>query len=114
MRLKSSQIKAWKAQNFTGFCDLCHEPLVLEEAVADHDHKTGQMRGVLHRRCNSLEGVIARGLKRFGFSSAPSFLKLNEYYAQATRFADTLHPTHRTPDEKKALAKKRRVRKAAK
>lgn len=114
MRLKPKDIKPWKAQHWSGFCDLCHEPLELDQAVADHDHSTGFMRGVLHPRCNSLEGVLSRGLKRFGFKSMPSFVLLTEYYNQARRFEGVYHPTFRTPEEKKLLAKKRRTKKRLK
>jgi hypothetical protein len=107
-KLKYSDIKKWKAANYTGYCDLCKEPLKLEEAVADHCHKTGNMRGILHRRCNSLEGVISRGLVRFGFKSSPIFLAvLEEYYKTAKKYDGEIHPTYFTPDERKERAKAR-------
>lgn len=40
-----------KAQS--GNCALCFEPL-LQDKNLDHDHKTGEIRGILHGRCNRL------------------------------------------------------------
>jgi hypothetical protein len=107
MRLKPKDIKSWKAKHWTGYCDLCKEPLSLEDSVGDHNHQTGQMRGILHRRCNSLEGVITRALKRFGFQRHPKFLDELVAYSNSRRFAE-LHPTYRTSEEKKEKAKRRR------
>jgi len=44
-----------------GRCALCSEPLeksgrTSESAHVDHDHETGIVRGILHRRCNLMIG----------------------------------------------------------
>jgi hypothetical protein len=42
-----------------GLCTLCHTSLPeLEKCHWDHDHNTGKMRDVLHRRCNIALGYI--------------------------------------------------------
>ena len=44
-----------------GICPICKEPLDKNSAGSeslclDHDHKTGEIRGILHLRCNLLLG----------------------------------------------------------
>lgn len=42
-----------------GLCPICLEPLLeLSDICIDHDHITGRVRGLLHRKCNMLVGVI--------------------------------------------------------
>lgn len=67
MKLKHNQVKQYridllKKQN--GLCYLCREPINEGEAVLDHCHKTGYIRGVLHRGCNCLLGKIENNMKR--------------------------------------------------
>lgn len=75
--------KAWKAKNPTyyplytakyqyGFagilkelyivqkrmCPICEKKLVLKKAHIDHDHKTGDIRGILHPQCNLTIGKL--------------------------------------------------------
>jgi len=42
-----------------GLCALCGLPLPekISSACADHNHETGQMRGLLHQACNFIVGV---------------------------------------------------------
>lgn len=52
---------AWEAQQ--GLCALCNRPMKregrksMDSVCADHDHETGQRRGLLHIRCNLLLGI---------------------------------------------------------
>jgi hypothetical protein len=39
-----------------GLCVVCEKPL--NAPCVDHDHKTGAVRGILHRRCNLLVGYF--------------------------------------------------------
>jgi hypothetical protein len=43
-----------------GLCLLCHEPLFDEvrKPVVDHSHKTEEVRGILHARCNTAIGML--------------------------------------------------------
>lgn len=52
-------------------CKLCKMPLDMEWRssllpVVDHNHKTGEVRGILHKRCNAALGM---------FNDDPVFLK---------------------------------------
>lgn len=43
-------------QRQDGTCAICHEPPKNQALAVDHDHTTGQVRGLLCRRCNQLLG----------------------------------------------------------
>ena len=47
-----------------GICTLCEKPLPvsLSKCEWDHDHKTGQLRDLLHGRCNKFVGVVESDL----------------------------------------------------
>jgi len=94
-----------------GRCALCFEPIAAGEAVADHDHATGQMRGVLHRGCNAMLGHIENNRPRHKLTSIPRltrFLAGVVGYLYRKRSDDTpLYPTHKTPDQKRELRNKR-------
>jgi len=115
IRLKPKDIKALREQLLIQqdrLCGLCNEPLHPDEAVLDHNHKTGQIRKVLHRGCNVLEGVIANNSIRNKISK-DRLLKIcmNLITYINTAEIDLLHPNHRTAEEKKAKAKLKRKRK---
>lgn len=117
-KLKTTQVKPYreetlKKQNYC--CQLCKLPIT-EKAVLDHDHKTGAIRAVLHDSCNRLLGKIETNHKRFCVIDLRAFLEgVYDYlkYHEQDR-TQVLHPTHKTPEEKKALAKARRKRRQAK
>jgi hypothetical protein len=58
-----------------GVCAVCRRPLVVEAAILDHDHLTGNDRGILCGRCNSGLGFFGdqvEGLERaIGYLTAP-------------------------------------------
>lgn len=65
-KLSRAMMPAWKVRQLkvaqNGLCALCGMPIDLNierEGVVDHDHDTGEIRGVLHRSCNSGEGKVA-------------------------------------------------------
>ena len=96
MRLKLTEIKKYREQELkkqNGLCLLCREPIDVKEAVLDHCHKTGYIRGVLHRGCNAFLGKVENNLKRNRIDEIrlESILKnLSKYRFQ---FKDLLHPT---------------------
>jgi hypothetical protein len=94
-----------------GTCALCGEAIPDGEAVADHDHTTGVIRGVLHRGCNAMLGHIENNRPRHKLTSIPrltKFLANVVQYLYRKRPDDApLYPTHRTADEKRELRNKR-------
>jgi hypothetical protein len=110
-KLKASEVKQYredllKLQN--NMCALCDEIIEDGKAVLDHDHKSGQVRGVLHRGCNALEGVIVNNMAR-NLVQLDRLLKIfgnwQAYHDQIQ--SQVLHPTHRTSEERAQRAKKR-------
>jgi hypothetical protein len=110
MKLKYTEIKTHREKLLLEqgqCCALCGEQII-DDAVLDHDHKTGLIRRVLHRGCNLLLGKIENNLRRNG-------LDLDKL----KHFADNLvgylldnyeqieHPTHKTNEERKIAARKR-------
>jgi len=101
-----------------GLCPLCGKPIdvtIKGEGVTDHDHDTGQIRGILHRSCNAAEGKISNAAARWGAKSnqyahiIPYLESVVAYLKQpATQF---IYPMHKTAEEKKD-DRNRKVREA--
>lgn len=96
-----------------GRCAICQGPIrpkAPHDAVLDHDHSSGAIRAVLHRSCNALLGKVENNSARFGVSDLSAFCHGTAKYllTHKTNITGLLHPTHRTTDEKRLLANKRR------
>lgn len=106
-----------------GVCPLCTKVIDLAtkgEAVLDHCHETGLVRGVLHRSCNASEGKVANAAGRWGAKSMDydaaviPFLERLVAYLKKPKH-NLIYPTHLTPEEAKDKANlKRRSAAAAK
>jgi hypothetical protein len=106
-----------------GKCPLCDKEIDLTvkgEGVLDHDHDSGEIRGVLHRSCNAAEGKIANAAARWGaknssYAAVIAYLKRVVSYLEAPG-AGLIYPMHKTADEQKDAknAKARANRAAAK
>jgi hypothetical protein len=104
MKLKHSEIRDWRIrqlgiQDYT--CALCGDIIEPTEAVLDHDHKSGLLRQVLHRGCNSMLGKIENNTARSRMT--PQRLRvfaenLIEYIT--TAHTEVLHPTYKTKEER--------------
>lgn len=120
MKLTNSQLRdhvkqMWATQGQK--CLLCKLPLTYDaNCVGDHCHKTGRMRGAVHRRCNSLLGKLENNAARFGFSR-PGHLEAFMYgvgdYLRMTPHLH-IHPLYLTEDEKRIKRNKKAVLKRAK
>lgn len=111
-KLKPKELPGWRIDQVRvqqERCPICGGNLWPHEAVADHCHSTGAMRGALHRGCNALLGKLENNYRRYGVT----FLQLKgiaprvaEYLA-ADYSRTPLYPTHKTEDEKRELRNKR-------
>ena len=84
-------------------CALCKLPCTTLDAVLDHDHSTGALRGTLHRTCNALLGKVENNYKRYGVKNLGAFCAGLAGYLQRHMVNQTglLHPTFKTEDEKR-------------
>lgn len=104
MKLKYREISEYRHrqlqdQDYT--CALCGD-LIIDDAVLDHDHKTGKLRQVLHRGCNSMLGKIENNMPR----SQMSIDRLKIFAERLVTYmteehSDVLHPTYKTKEERK-------------
>lgn len=122
VRLTQAAVKAYreaKLKEQGGRCALTGYTLSPSEAVLDHDHVTGHVRGVVHRGVNALLGKLENNHKRYGVS-LPQVIAMGrglEAYLSKDYSGNAYHYTHRTEDEKREranmLARKRRAAKNA-
>lgn len=83
--------------------------------MVDHDHKTGVIRAVLHRGCNSMLGKVENHLPMSGLGKGGTLVLLAAFLASLVpyllrpdKYTSYIYPTHRTVEEVKERAKKRR------
>jgi hypothetical protein len=104
VKLKTREIADYRSQQLSQqrhCCALCGDQII-DDAVLDHDHRTGLIRKVLHRGCNSMLGKIENNMprSRMNITRLKTFAeRLIEYIEQ--EHTDILHPTHKTLEEKK-------------
>lgn len=97
-------------------CRLSGRRIELADAVVDHCHKTGVVRGVLHRGVNSMLGKIENHRQIAGMREDSvlhqMLTKAVPYISRADLFCDVMYPTHKTEDEKRVArnAKARKTR----
>lgn len=102
--VKQTREALHKSQGFS--CALCGKPLLPNEAVLDHDHKSGAIRASIHRACNSALGAIERSY-RYGIKDILAFAQGAAKYLELHKEDQTglIHPVH---------GKKRRTKKRLK
>lgn len=83
--------------------------------MLDHCHKTGAVRGTLHRSCNALLGKLENNVARFGVKDISAFCHGAAHYLlrHKTNITGLLHPTHKTEDEKRIKRNKDAVKRRA-
>lgn len=93
------------------------DPKNLKDAVVDHDHITGEIRGVLTRSANAVEGKVKNAVARWG-GTGEDYSKIIPYLKRLIAYLERpgtgcMYPMHRTPDEKRDAALKKRREAAA-
>jgi len=87
----------------------------MTDAVIDHDHNTGEIRGVLTRSANAVEGKVKSAVARWG-GCGEDYAKIIPYLRRLIAYLESpgtglIYPMHKTPEERAEEAKqKRRVR----
>lgn len=111
MKLKYRQVPEYRQsilQAQDQCCALCTD-VIIDDAVLDHDHSTGEIRGVLHRGCNALLGKIENNMIRnrvdLGRLSKISANLITYLVADGT---DLIHPTYKTKEERMMYKKKKK------
>lgn len=123
-KLTRTQLRSWTISHLKnvqgGLCPLCGERIdysIPREAVCDHNHDTGEIRGVLHRSCNAAEGKVANAAGRWGAKSTKyedivPFLENLVRYLKA-RGTGLMYPEHKTAEQQaEAKRVKRNVQQA--
>src|SRR5690606_20254647 len=95
-KLNQAELKALREA--ATVCDLCGLPFTAKNpAVVDHDHKTGVIRGVLHRGCNAALGHVENNGPRYFLTEAAKLTRwaraLPEYIFRRRDDAP-LYPTY--------------------
>ena len=98
-----AQVRADLLTQQGGLCALCGEVIEPGKAVLDHDHRSGQIRGVLHRGCNALEGQIVNALPRNLITPA----RLAEIFSRWAQYHQDLKPMLHPRHKPKKPAKKK-------
>ena len=97
-----------------GRCALCGD--IPKAPCLDHCHVNGWIRGVLCSGCNAMLGKLENNRARYGLGNDvkfASFLSGVAMYLNYHKYGptNTLHPTHKTADEKR-LARNAKAKKA--
>src|SRR5690606_30428021 len=112
-RLSPSAVQPFRLQTLAkqgGRCAICGCGLAPADAVLDHDHISGEVRGVLHRGCNSMLGKIEnhrRIAKLTSTEALAAFLQGVLPYLNQDGLG-VLYPTFRTAEEKRLRTNARR------
>ena len=98
MKLKYKEISTYRQAQLikqNNCCALCGETIV-DDAVLDHDHKSGLVRLVLHRGCNALLGKLENNLAR-NLMTPERLTKWAENIVQYRNkiHTDLVHPRHK-------------------
>jgi hypothetical protein len=102
---------SWKARKVMeqgGVCPVSlkpFDPKNMKDAVIDHDHITGEIRGVLSRSANAVEGKVLSAVARWGgcgmdYDTVLPYLKRLIAYLEQPGCGLVYH-THLTEDEKR-------------
>lgn len=111
-KIARTALPTWKLRqlriNQNGLCGICQRPIdttIKGEGVVDHDHKTGEIRGILHRSCNAAEGKVFNAASHWGAKSADPaevrqfLINLLGYWSRP--YTGFMYPMHKSADDKR-------------
>lgn len=111
-KIARTALPTWKLRQLrihqNGLCGICQLPIdttIKGEGVVDHDHKTGEIRGILHRSCNAAEGKVFNAASHWGAKTADPaavrdyLIKLLAYWGRP--YTGFMYPMHKTEDDKR-------------
>jgi len=109
-KLKRTEVLGLKKklhQSQGGMCPLCLKPLGedFSKIALDHNHSTGECRGVLHLGCNKVEGSVFNSVATWGGVGKdydvvlPYLGRLIEYLRAPG--AGVIYHLHKTEEEKR-------------
>lgn len=113
-QLKPKEVPEFRARMWISQgkkCGLCGKYIAKDQATLDHCHTRGNVRSVLHRNCNSLEGRILNFAKRSGVPP-DDFLKRLLQYWRDDYSRNPLHPNHTNEHQKKLKLYRKRLKAA--
>lgn len=114
-RIKRSEVKTITARLLRaqgGKCVLCQQKIPSGMQCLDHDHTTGDIRSVLCRNCNGMEGKIYNRANRAKrkLTVLQWLTRLCKYYIyHSISRHNLIHWSHKTAEEKR-LDKNRKAR----
>jgi hypothetical protein len=109
-KIPRSMMRSWMLRQLQvqgHVCAVCKLPIdtsIKGEGVLDHNHTTGEIRGVLHRSCNAAIGKVDHAVGHWGSKSMdyaniiPYLQKILDYYKQPG--CGVMYALHKTADEK--------------
>lgn len=109
IRLKYTEIKTYREKQLIaqqGLCLLCKTELDITEAVVDHNHKSGEIRGILHRGCNALLGHIENNTQRNQITNQKLTGITHNLMSYMTSTTGIIHPIHTKIRRKRVTNKK--------
>jgi hypothetical protein len=116
-RIKRGDLAEWRVRQWLSqgqCCKLCGQQLHIRDAVADHCHKTGKMRGVLHRGCNAWLGKTENCVRINKLQDKVEHLLSVSVVMYMKATMDEYHPSFLTEDEKRIRRNKRAKRRREK
>ena len=87
--ITANKLKKWRNKNKGKKCPIYE--IILDDAVVDHNHNTGVIRGCIHRQANAWEGKVYNAWMRYGGNnSAVSYSQalenLSKYVNNTTEY----------------------------
>lgn len=127
-KIARTALSTWKVRQIKAQGGVCpvsgreFDMANLKDAVVDHCHLTGEIRGVLLRSANAVEGKVKNAVARWG-GVGEDYSKIIPYLERLVAYLKQpgtgfMYPMHKSPEEQKdarnAKARQRRAEAKAK